>query len=77
MCRETHMWYASHDDMTEKLFDQYSGMLSPSEKEHVMRMHTYELKRGALLSRALVRTIIARCMGISWRFHYICSYYNS
>lgn len=57
---ETHMWYASHDDMTEKLFHQYSGMLSPSEKEHVMRMNTYELKRGALLSRALVRTIIAR-----------------
>lgn len=57
------MWYASHDDMTDKLFNQYSGLLSPSEKEHVMSMRTCELRRGALLSRALVRTIIARCMG--------------
>ncbi|KAK1389660.1 L-aminoadipate-semialdehyde dehydrogenase-phosphopantetheinyl transferase-like [Heracleum sosnowskyi] len=59
---ETHLWYASHDDITDKLVNQYSGLLSPPEKEHVMRMHTYELRRGALLSRALVRTIIARCV---------------
>lgn len=63
------MWYASPDDMTEKLFNQYYGLLSPSERDNVMRMHTYELRRGALLSRALVRTIIARCMGSCWCFH--------
>ncbi|XP_074355213.1 uncharacterized protein LOC141693923 isoform X2 [Apium graveolens] len=42
---ETHMWYASHNDMTEKLFNQYSDLLSPSEKEHVSSMRTYELRR--------------------------------
>lgn len=57
------MWYASHNDMIEKIFNQYSGLLSLSEKEHVMSMRTYELRRGTLLSRALVRTIIARYIG--------------
>lgn len=47
---------------SEILLNQYMEILSPCEKEIVIRMRDEELKKRAVLARALVRTTIARCM---------------
>lgn len=61
--RETHLWYVKPSQVKgESLLKQYLDILSPCEKENVSQMHGEELKKSALLARALVRTTIARCM---------------
>lgn len=40
--------------------NQYMELLSPCEKDHVLSMSGDQLKKSALLARALVRTTIAR-----------------
>ena len=63
ICRETHFWYILPDEVkSATLLNQYLDILSPCEKENVLRMHGDNLKKSALLARALVRTTIARCM---------------
>lgn len=63
ICRETHFWYILPDEVkSATLLNQYLDILSPCEKENVLRMHGDHLKKSALLARALVRTTIARCM---------------
>lgn len=58
---ETHLWYVLPDDVkSASLLRQYSELLSPCEKDNVLRMRGDELKKKALLARALVRTTIAR-----------------
>ncbi|KAK4833880.1 hypothetical protein QYF36_012792 [Acer negundo] len=58
---ETHFWYVLPDEVKSvSLLNQYLELLSPCEKENVCRMHGDQLKKSALLARALVRTTIAR-----------------
>ncbi|PSR98517.1 4'-phosphopantetheinyl transferase [Actinidia chinensis var. chinensis] len=59
--QETHFWYILPNEVKNaSLLNQYLELLSPHEKENVFRMRGEELKKGALLARALVRTTIAR-----------------
>lgn len=59
--RETHFWYILPDEVKNaSLLGEYLELLSPCEKENVFRMRGDELKKRALLARALVRTTIAR-----------------
>lgn len=61
--RETHLWYVKPSEVkSESLLKQYSDILSPCERENVLRLQGEELRKSALLARALVRTTIARCM---------------
>ncbi|CAA7029140.1 unnamed protein product [Microthlaspi erraticum] len=59
---ETHIWYILPNQVkTESLLKHYSQLLSPSEKDDLLRMRSDELrKKNALLARTLVRTTIAR-----------------
>ncbi|KAK8492353.1 hypothetical protein V6N13_035203 [Hibiscus sabdariffa] len=58
---ETHLWYILPDEVKNSaLLNQYSELLSPCERESVSRMRGDQLKKRALLARALVRTTIAR-----------------
>ncbi|GAV57199.1 ACPS domain-containing protein [Cephalotus follicularis] len=58
---ETHFWYVLPDEVkSSSLLNQYLELLSPCEKESVTRMQGHQLKKKALLARALVRTTIAR-----------------
>ncbi|MFQ6669605.1 hypothetical protein Gotur_034792 [Gossypium turneri] len=59
--RETHFWYILPDEVKSvALLNRYSELLSPCERENVNRMSGDQLKKRALLARALVRTTIAR-----------------
>lgn len=82
MCRETHLWYVLPNEVkSEQLLNQYLEILSPCEREHVFSMRSDELRKGALLARALVRTTIARCMTIHLlflsSFVYLCYLFTS
>ncbi|KAL3532106.1 hypothetical protein ACH5RR_005627 [Cinchona calisaya] len=58
---ETHLWYVIPNEVkNETLLNQYMEILSPSEKEMVFQIPEAELRKRALLARALVRTTIAR-----------------
>lgn len=58
---ESHFWYVlPHEVKSASLLDLYLELLSPGEKENVFRMRDNELKKRAVLARALVRTTIAR-----------------
>ncbi|XP_059646670.1 uncharacterized protein LOC132293275 isoform X2 [Cornus florida] len=58
---ETHLWYILPDEVSSaSILNQYQDLLSPFEKENVLRMRGDEMKKRALLARALVRTTIAR-----------------
>ncbi|KAH1123158.1 hypothetical protein J1N35_006318 [Gossypium stocksii] len=59
--RETHFWYILPDELKSvALLNRYSELLSPCERENINRMSGDQLKKRALLARALVRTTIAR-----------------
>lgn len=45
----------------ESLLNKYMEILSPCEIEKVLSFQRDELRKSALLARALVRTTIARC----------------
>ncbi|XP_010543787.1 PREDICTED: uncharacterized protein LOC104816589 isoform X2 [Tarenaya hassleriana] len=58
---EAHLWYVLPDEVkSESLLRQYSELLSPCEKDNVLQMRGDDLKKKALLARALVRTTISR-----------------
>ncbi|GFQ05118.1 4'-phosphopantetheinyl transferase sfp [Phtheirospermum japonicum] len=58
---ETHLWYVKPNEVkSESLLNQYLDILPPCEKENVLQMRGDELRKSALLARALVRTTIAR-----------------
>ncbi|KAJ7971574.1 4'-phosphopantetheinyl transferase [Quillaja saponaria] len=58
---ETHFWYVLPDEVkSTNLLNQYLELLSPCERESVFSMTGDQLKKRALLARALVRTTIAR-----------------
>jgi 4'-phosphopantetheinyl transferase len=70
-CRESHLWYVLPDAVkSETLLKRYFELLSPCEKQSVLRMSGDELQKRALLSRALVRTTIARYVSAS---HFACA----
>ncbi|XP_020236894.1 uncharacterized protein LOC109816332 isoform X2 [Cajanus cajan] len=59
--REVHFWYVLPDEVkSTNLLNQYLEILSPCEKEDIFRMRGEQLKKSALLARALVRTTLAR-----------------
>ncbi|KAF7147248.1 hypothetical protein RHSIM_Rhsim03G0072000 [Rhododendron simsii] len=63
--QETHLWYILPNEVKNaSLLSQYLELLSPCEKEKVLGMRGDELRKRALLARALVRTTIARCRTI-------------
>ncbi|KAA3465075.1 L-aminoadipate-semialdehyde dehydrogenase-phosphopantetheinyl transferase isoform X1 [Gossypium australe] len=52
--RETHFWYILPDEVKSvALLNRYSELLSPCERENVNRMSGDQLKKRALLARAL------------------------
>ncbi|EXB54576.1 4'-phosphopantetheinyl transferase [Morus notabilis] len=58
---ETHFWFVLPDQIrSSSLMNRYSELLSPCEKDHVLSMRGDQLRKSALLARALVRTTIAR-----------------
>ncbi|KAG6396846.1 hypothetical protein SASPL_143003 [Salvia splendens] len=58
---ETHLWYVNPSEVkSESLLKQYLDILSPCERENVLRLQGKELRKSALLARALVRTTIAK-----------------
>ncbi|XP_074370655.1 uncharacterized protein LOC141711859 isoform X3 [Apium graveolens] len=58
---ETHLWYVRPNEVkSEQLLNKYLEFLPTSEKEHVFSMRDNELRKGALLARALVRATISR-----------------
>ncbi|XP_057534190.1 uncharacterized protein LOC130812657 [Amaranthus tricolor] len=58
---ETHLWYVSPNEVdSSSLLNQYTQLLSPSEKQSVLSFKEDGLRKKALLARALVRTILAR-----------------
>lgn len=59
--REVHFWYILPDEVkSTTLLNRYLEILSPCEKENIFRMRGEQLRKGALLARALVRTTLAR-----------------
>ncbi|XP_024629317.1 uncharacterized protein [Medicago truncatula] len=59
--KEAHFWYVLPQEVKcTNLLNRYFEILSPCEKENVLRMRGEELKKSALLARALVRTTLAR-----------------
>eukprot|EP00268_Persea_americana_P043956 TRINITY_DN4434_c0_g1_i10.p1 TRINITY_DN4434_c0_g1~~TRINITY_DN4434_c0_g1_i10.p1 ORF type:complete len:321 (-),score=57.22 TRINITY_DN4434_c0_g1_i10:891-1853(-) len=59
--RETHFWYIMPDEVhNASLLNQYLELLSPCERENVLRMKGDKLQKRALLARVLVRTTLAR-----------------
>ncbi|KAL0374858.1 UNVERIFIED_CONTAM: 4'-phosphopantetheinyl transferase gsp [Sesamum radiatum] len=58
---ETHLWYVKPSEVkSESLLKEYLDILSPCERKNVLQMGGEELRKSALLARALVRTTIAR-----------------
>ncbi|VVA97713.1 unnamed protein product [Arabis nemorensis] len=59
---ETHLWYILPNEIkSQSLLKHYTEILSPSEKDHLLRMRCDELKKkNVLLARTSVRTTIAR-----------------
>ncbi|KAK6139848.1 hypothetical protein DH2020_026423 [Rehmannia glutinosa] len=58
---ETHLWYVKPSEVKSgSLLNQYLDILPPCERENVLQMRGEELRKSALLARALVRTTIAR-----------------
>ncbi|KAK3031037.1 hypothetical protein RJ639_035068 [Escallonia herrerae] len=61
MLRETHFWYVLPDEVkSEALLSKYRELLPQCEVKKVDSMRGDELRKGALLARALVRTTTAR-----------------
>lgn len=60
--KEIHLWYVIPNEVKgESLMNKYMEILSPCEIEKVLSFRRDELRKSALLARALVRTTIARC----------------
>ena len=58
------MWYVLPEEVkSQNLLNQYLELLSPCEKDNVLSMRGDQLRKSALLARALVRTTIARYVG--------------
>ncbi|CAJ1968807.1 unnamed protein product [Sphenostylis stenocarpa] len=59
--REVHFWYVLPDEVkSTNLLNRYLEILSPCEKENIFSLRGEDIKKRALLARALVRTTLAR-----------------
>ncbi|XP_022633878.1 uncharacterized protein LOC106755142 isoform X2 [Vigna radiata var. radiata] len=59
--REVHFWYVLPDEVkSTNLLNRYLEILSPCEKENIITMRGEQIRKRALLARALVRTTLAR-----------------
>lgn len=59
--REVHVWYLLPDELNDAAqLKMYMDLLSPSERKTALSMNGEKLQKGAVLSRALVRTTLSR-----------------
>ncbi|CAO2195252.1 unnamed protein product [Urochloa humidicola] len=59
--REVHVWYLLPDELNDaSQLKMYMDLLSPSERKAALSMNGEKLQKGAMLSRALVRTTLSR-----------------
>ncbi|XP_009768549.1 uncharacterized protein [Nicotiana sylvestris] len=59
--KEIHLWYVLPNEVKdEHLMNKYMEILSPCEIEKVLSFQRDDLRKSAMLARALVRTTIAR-----------------
>ncbi|KAG2582705.1 hypothetical protein PVAP13_6KG189100 [Panicum virgatum] len=59
--REVHVWYLLPDELNDaSQLKMYMDLLSPSERKTALSMNGEKLQKGAVLSRALVRTTLSR-----------------
>ncbi|KAK8450775.1 hypothetical protein SEVIR_6G090700v4 [Setaria viridis] len=59
--REVHVWYLLPDELNDaSQLKMYMDLLSPSERKAALAMNGEKLQKGAVLSRALVRTTLSR-----------------
>ncbi|CAO2168533.1 unnamed protein product [Urochloa humidicola] len=59
--REVHVWYLLPDELNDaSQLKMYVDLLSPSERKTALSMNGEKLQKGAVLSRALVRTTLSR-----------------
>ncbi|TVU42108.1 hypothetical protein EJB05_08498, partial [Eragrostis curvula] len=58
---EVHVWYLLPDELNDaSQLKMYMELLSPSERKTALSMNGEKLQKGAVLSRALVRTTLSR-----------------
>ncbi|KAF8751963.1 hypothetical protein HU200_012024 [Digitaria exilis] len=63
--REVHVWYLSPDELNDaSQLKMYMDLLSPSERKTALSMNGEKLQKGAVLSRALVRTTLSRSFAL-------------
>jgi 4'-phosphopantetheinyl transferase len=68
---EVHIWLAFYEEAGEKLRRAYREILEPAEKEREPRFYFDSDRRRYLVTRALVRTVLARYVPLApqdWRF---------
>ena len=58
MSKATHCLF---EVTSPDLLEQYLGLLSPAEQEHVADGANLTVQKERLLARVLVRTVLARC----------------
>ncbi|KAL5678978.1 hypothetical protein ACJX0J_005363, partial [Zea mays] len=58
---EVHVWYLLPDELKDaSQLKMYTELLSPSERKTALSMNGEKLQKGAVLSRALLRTTLSR-----------------
>jgi 4'-phosphopantetheinyl transferase len=68
---EIHLWLAFYEEAAEELHGAYREILEPAEKEREPRFYFAADRRRYLVTRALVRTVLARYVPVAprdWRF---------
>jgi 4'-phosphopantetheinyl transferase len=68
---EIHLWLAFYEEAGEELHGAYREILEPAEKEREPRFYFAADRRRYLVTRALVRTVLARYVPLAprdWRF---------
>ncbi|EFJ30225.1 hypothetical protein SELMODRAFT_90598, partial [Selaginella moellendorffii] len=61
-CREVHCWFLFVEDVqSPSLLKAYESFLSSDERDRVYSVDSERLRKERLLTRALVRTTLARC----------------
>jgi 4'-phosphopantetheinyl transferase len=68
---EIHLWLAYYEEAGEELHGAYRDILEPAEKAREPRFYFAADRRRYLVTRALVRTVLARYVPLApreWRF---------
>lgn len=65
---EIHLWLAFYEEITEQsLLFAYGELLAPAEQEQEARFYFAKDRQRYLITRALVRTVLSRYLGIGPR----------